>query len=353
MVRHRAPLNPVRAIGCNPRARKCAELCTSLCMNGGQRVDDGRNPGGNEKVQGITLCFSKYHLTRGYCGVFTDARSGERTPTGAVRRGLRPSPHRSRGESGIGARTVFTATSDRAVGLLREDEGNDESANVTGDRGGRRVRPGRRHLRVAAETETCWIVRRARGNPQPASGSARRPGTLGAFGRRVICRLRVAWCVTRCTFGWGAGNGVVVEEPKELGPPQLDSARSVPGTRTEGSGNRVSVKRCHGFEAGKPVSSPKRGIARRAERRDGRCEQVETKANARHSTSGGPVHPSSPGRRAGESQQRRPGRFRFRCAASMFSTVATISTPASKVPEDEDESARGSRFDAPARNRRA
>lgn len=33
-------------------------------------------------------------------------------------------------------------------------------------------------------------------------------------------------------------------EPKDLGPPQLDSVRPVPiGTRTEGSGNRVSVKR--------------------------------------------------------------------------------------------------------------
>jgi len=33
-------------------------------------------------------------------------------------------------------------------------------------------------------------------------------------------------------------------EPNELGPPQLDSARTVPiGTRTNGSGNRVSVKR--------------------------------------------------------------------------------------------------------------
>ena len=38
----------------------------SMCMNGGQRVDDGRNPGGNEKVSGITLCFSKYPLTRGF-----------------------------------------------------------------------------------------------------------------------------------------------------------------------------------------------------------------------------------------------------------------------------------------------
>ena len=194
---------------------------------------------------------------------------------------------------------MFTSTSDRAVGFLRGFGGNDESANVAGDRGGRRVGPRRRRLRVAAETETCWTVRRARGNPQPAKGSARRPGRFVAFGRTSVRRE---------TPGRQGSRG---KEPKELGPPQLDSARSVPGARTEGSGNRVSVKRCHGFEAGKPVSSPKSGIARHAARRDGRCEQVETKANARHSTSGGPVHPSSPGRRAGESQQRRPGRFRF------------------------------------------
>ncbi len=45
---------------------KSSGLCTSLCMNSGQQVDDGRNPGGNEKVSGITLCFSKYLLTRGF-----------------------------------------------------------------------------------------------------------------------------------------------------------------------------------------------------------------------------------------------------------------------------------------------
>ena len=113
-------------------------------------------------------------------------------------------------------------------------------------------------------------------------------------------------------FGRGARNGAVVQEPKELWPPQLDSAKSVPyDTRTEGSGNRASVTWCLGFEAGQPVSSPKSGIARHAARRDGRCEQVETKANARPSTSGGPVHSSSPGRRVGESPQRQPGRLRF------------------------------------------
>jgi hypothetical protein len=63
---------------------------------------------------------------------------------------------------------VFTATSHRADGLLREVGGNDESANVTGDRGERRVRPGRGRLRVASETEACWNDRQGTG--QPAAG---------------------------------------------------------------------------------------------------------------------------------------------------------------------------------------
>ena len=116
----------------------------------------------------------------------------------------------------------------------------------------------------------------------------------------------------RCTCGRGVGTGVVVEEPKELGPPQLDSVRSVPiGARTNGTGNRVSVKRCQRVRGRETGVESERGIARHAARRDGRCEQVETKANARPSTSGGPVHSSCPGRCAGESPQRRPGRFRF------------------------------------------
>lgn len=78
----------------------------------------------------------------------------------------------------------------------------------------------------SGETEICWSVRRVRGNSQSVSGAARRSGS-------------------QAIFGWSVGNGAVVEEPKELGPPQLDSARSVPiGTRTDGTGNRVSVKRC-------------------------------------------------------------------------------------------------------------
>jgi hypothetical protein len=221
----------------------------------------------------------KIPLDQAFSGVFTDARSGERTPTGAVRRGLRPSPHRSRGESGIGTRTVFTATSDRAAGLLREHGSNDESATVTGDRAG-----------VGSDRARCtfgWCGKRRpagtfEGAGQPVIGERYGETTGQACRPRVTSDLAPSGGRWHIAFGRDACNGVVVKEPKELGPPQLDPARSTPfGTRTEGSGNRVSVKRCHGFEAGKPVSSPTRGIARHAARRDGRCEQVETKVNAR------------------------------------------------------------------------
>ena len=59
-------MKPHRDEDSTATAEKYSCLCTSLCMNGGQQVDDGRNPGGNEKVSGITLCFSKYLLTRGF-----------------------------------------------------------------------------------------------------------------------------------------------------------------------------------------------------------------------------------------------------------------------------------------------
>ena len=205
---------------------------------------------------------------------------------------------------------MFTATSDRAVGVLREAGSNDESANVSGDRGGRRVRPVLRS--PSGDVGNGGLLERSEGTGRPGAGERCGETTGHAHRLRATGDLTPSGGGWHIAFGRGAGNGVVVEEPKELGPPQLDSAKSVPhGARTEGSGNRVSVKRCQGFETGKPVSSPTRGIARHAARRDGRCEQVETKANARPSTSGGPVHSSSPGRRAGESPQRRPGRFRL------------------------------------------
>ncbi len=180
----------------------------------------------------------KIPLDQGLCGVFTDARSGERTPTGAVRRGLRPSPHRSRGESGFGARTVFTATSDRAVGLLREAGGNDESATVTGNRGGRRVRPGLRP--PSGDVGNGDLPERSEVTGQPAAGE--RCGETTGHARRLRASgdLPPSGGGRHVAFGRCVGNGVVVEEPKELGPPQLDSARSVPmapGPRARATGS--------------------------------------------------------------------------------------------------------------------
>jgi hypothetical protein len=218
-------------------------------------------------------------LDQVFSDVFTDARSGERTPTGAVRRGLRPSPHRSRGtaepEHGQCSRPPRT-----------ELPGSFGRTGATTSR-----RPSRETVRASGQTGPAApsggagngdLLERSRVAGQPVIAERCGETTGQACRPRATSDLAPSGGRWHIAFGRDACNGVVVEEPKELGPPQLDPARSVPnGTRTEGSGNRVSVKRCHGFETGKPVSSPTRGIARHAERRDGRCEQVETKANAR------------------------------------------------------------------------
>ena len=214
--------------------------------------------------------FFEIPLDQGFSGVFTDARSGERTPTGAVRMGLRLDPRRSRGaaESGHGQcsrppRTGRSGSFGRPAATTGRRPSRETGAGVGSDRADGR-------LRVASETGACWSVRLGTGQPAAGRGvrrSDRARSTPSGDGR--VPHPRVGYTVPpsgalRCSRD-GAGNGAVVEEPKELGPPQLDPARSVPiGTRTDGSGNRVSVKRCHGFEAGKPVSSPTRGIARHA-----------------------------------------------------------------------------------------
>ena len=129
--------------------------------------------------------FFEIPLDQVFSGVFTDARSGERTPTGAVRRGLRPDPRRSRGaaepEYGQCSRPSRTGRSDSS-----ECGGNDESAGVTGDRGGRRVRPGRRS--PPGGVGDGGLLERSYGHGATrsrASGSAKQPGTFVAFGRRA------------------------------------------------------------------------------------------------------------------------------------------------------------------------
>ncbi len=201
----------------------------------------------------------KIPLDLGFCTVLTGIRSGERTPTGAVRMGLRSDPHRRRGAADSGRGQSPPATSDRARGSLR----------ATGSR-----RP--EQATVTASGQTGSTGNRRRRGPAGslrATGEARRGNRASqlAAGRR------------------GSGS-----EPKDLGPPQLASERTVPRhqDRWHGQpGQRETVTTGRNRATG---SGPEKGIARPAARRDGRCEQVESKANARRSTDGGYVPPWEP-----------------------------------------------------------
>jgi hypothetical protein len=192
----------------------------------------------------------KIPLDLGFCDVFTDDRSGERTPTGVVRRGLRPSPHHSRGaaesEHGQCSRPPRTGLSDsfgRPGATTSRRTSRATGAGVGSDRTG------------------------------VAFGWRRKRRPAGAFGEHGATR---SWRAGRrddrarsapSGAGWAGSCG---EEPKELGPPQLDSVRSVLiGTRTEGSGDRVSVKRrqrVRGRETGVESETRHRPPRRRAGR---------------------------------------------------------------------------------------
>ena len=232
-------------------------LCTSLCTNGGQRVDDVGNPGGNEEVQGITLCFSKYLLTRDYATsllVFV--------PESARRPG---------GEDRASARGC----------IAREEQRNRDTDSVHGhlgpgcrtpSRGRRQRRVGERHGkpgRASGQTGPTSpsggggngdLLDRSEGTGQPAAGEW--CGEATGHARRLRAHFGAQRGAGQATESW--------EEPKELGPPQLDSARSVPiGTRTEGLGNRVSVKRCRrvrGRETGVESDTRHRPPRRKARR---------------------------------------------------------------------------------------
>jgi hypothetical protein len=177
-----------------------------------------------------------------------------------------PTPLTRRSGTGMGqsSRPLRNGPAATSVG-----GGNDGSACHSGDRVGRRVRPG---SRVAS-----------------APRERRRPaGTLVRSGPRSGVRERRGEATESTAPSGGGGHRVVVSEPEELRPPQLDSASSVSiGARTDGSGNRVSVKRCRrvrGRATGTGLATRHRPPRRL--RRDGRCEHVERKANARGSTSG-------------------------------------------------------------------
>jgi hypothetical protein len=140
------------------------------------------------------------------------------------RSGARPAPLTRR--SGAGARTVFTAISDRAVGLL----GVRRQRRV----GGRHGRPWRASGQTGPAVTFGWAE--GDGDLPDRAEVTRRLGIDERTGEATGSTGRL-----RAAGGQRSGG----EEPKELGPPQLDSAKPVPiGTRTEGSGNRVSVERC-------------------------------------------------------------------------------------------------------------
>ena len=163
-------------------------------------------------------------LDLGFCDVNTEHRSEQRMRTGAVRRGLRfvgVQPTSFTTHSGIGAGQCSPAISDRVLG---------ETQVFLGTTGSRR--PEQATAKASGQTGSTGNRRQRRpagacpGDPSGSHGGvpARQPGPR---------ETQVAW--------GQRGNG---SEPKDLGPPQLASVRTVPiGTRTDGTGNRVSVKR--------------------------------------------------------------------------------------------------------------
>ncbi len=151
---------------------------------------------------------SEIPLDLGFSTVFTAIRSGKRTQTGAVRAGLRLGPHRRRSAAESGREQCSPATSDRvdgqpsATGSRRSGAGDCDRRRVeTGLTGNRGRRTTCRHAR-----ETGWVGEADRAYGQPwATGQ-----WFGAEGSGATPT--------------GPGEGVPI------------------GTRTDGSGNRVSME---------------------------------------------------------------------------------------------------------------
>jgi hypothetical protein len=195
-------------------------LCTWLCTNGGKQVDDGARPGGNEKVSGITLCFSTDLLTRGFAVYLLML-----VPESAADRGgeegasAQPTPLTRR--SGIG----FGQCSRPPRSERRNPSGNQRSDRV-GERsretgGGRRVRPGRRPPSGGRRKRRPAGAVDGTGQPVPAEVPARRRGSETALGR-------------------GAGNGAVVRSRRNWGHPnwaQCGRFQLAPGPRARETGS--------------------------------------------------------------------------------------------------------------------
>jgi len=97
--------------------------------------------------------FFEIPLDLEFCSVFTNPRSGERNANRGGEEGLRPGPHRQRGESGTGTWTVFT-------GHLKPG-----SRTPSGEREQRRVGVG---------AGNCIGVRIKPGSPTPSGEGGQR-----------------------------------------------------------------------------------------------------------------------------------------------------------------------------------
>ena len=140
--------------------------------------------------------FFEIPLDLGFYRVFTNPRSGKRTPTGAVRRGFGPartaneakaeSEHgqclpatsnrahghlrvnKGNGESASEQATASASGSDRAHGHLRVNEGNGDllwQSGVQGDLGERGSRRGNRVRRQLRKTEQWYGAERSGATP--------------------------------------------------------------------------------------------------------------------------------------------------------------------------------------------
>lgn len=177
--------------------------------------------------------------------VFNDICSGERTPTGAVRRGLRPDPHRRRGAA--------ESEQDSVHGHLRPgprfafgwsgEDGESAPGRGTAQAGSRSgVRSDRVVVRPqgrTAKTETCWVVR-----------ETGRVGEADRTGSRPSGRVRETgqWCGAE-------GPGATPTGLREDG----SDWHQLRGLGQPGQRETVTI-RCG---SGQPGTYPKSDIARR------------------------------------------------------------------------------------------
>jgi hypothetical protein len=203
-------------------------------------VDELVNSGDLCICSWITLCLSTYLLTWGYCVRECMPRTGERTPTGAER------PSLSKG----------------AFGPLEEE-------NARGPRGG---------SGSGRDEKPRVPRRRATGQPGAASSGAS-ASTYRAVG---LPRVTGGGATGRIPMGHPNCSGGHVRsgrhrrrhgQPGQRERRQLgDGGRATDRTEPGGSSFRATGGGASSNGAGQPATGPQTGIARRASRHDGRCD---------------------------------------------------------------------------------